>query len=107
MSETATYQALEASANLIYLMILEGKIAHAVSLLFILKETNFENWLLLREEILCRAHDQKSLQNIAMIIDAASRRTLSESTHFIPGLLVFAMHEDSLNRLKTELSAVA
>jgi hypothetical protein len=86
------------STLLVMQMIREGHLSNAVTFMYCLHKYHLQEWVLVKRMLLSSANDHRSLLDVATVLDASKRNTLSESARIIPGLACF-LHEPPCQEL--------
>lgn len=74
------------AAELIYLLIDEGKFAEVAGILYCHHKNKLSFWIALKGELLSTAGNSHRLFLIATLLEVSSKKTLEESCHLVPGL---------------------
>ena len=80
------------AAELIYLLLEEGKFAEVAALLYSHHKKKLGFWIAIKRELLTTAADNKKLFMAATLLEVSSKQTLAESCHLVPGLNGFLNH---------------
>ena len=80
------------AAELIYLLLEEGKFAEVAALLYGHHKKKLGFWIAIKRELLTTAADNKKLFMAATLLEVSSKPTLAESCHLVPGLNGFLNH---------------
>lgn len=77
------------AAELIYLLIEEGKFAEVAGVLYSHHKNKLSFWIALKRELLSTAGNSHRLFLVATLLEVSTKKTLEESCHLVPGLSGF------------------
>lgn len=66
----------------------EGKLNKALKFLYLLHKSDIPKWFKIESILLSLPHTAKSLQTIAMLLNASKKNSLTESARTVPGLSI-------------------